>query len=91
MLSQYKIHKAGRIDQVIRDFFNDNSSVKEVLAKELMPLFIDKNLFNKNQRDGLPIRNFLRELDMENKLDLIQHCKVSRNNKNRNWYFIRNN
>ena len=90
MLTQYKIHKAGRIDQVIRDFFNDNSSINEVQAKELMVLFISKNLFNKNHRDGLPIRSFLRELDKENRLDLIQNCKVIRNIKNRNWYFIRN-
>ena len=88
MLSEKKIHKAGRIDQVVRDYFASNASVKEVAALELMPLFIKKGIFLKDaQRKGLPIRNFLRELDKENKLSLLKHVKVVRNEINRSWHF----
>lgn len=52
-----------------------------------MPLFIEKGVFNNDHRNGLPIRNILRELDAENKLDLITNAKVIRSTINRNWYF----
>lgn len=88
MLTENTIHKAGRIDQVVRDYFNNNPSVKEVAAKDLMQLFVDKGIFNKDySRPGLPIRNLLRQLDAENKLSLLKHCKVVRHGVNRNWYF----
>lgn len=82
-----KIHKIGRIDQVVRDYFESNKSIVEIPAKNLMPLFIEKGIFNKDHRNGLPIRNILRELEAENKLDLIKNAKVIRNTINRNWYF----
>lgn len=88
MLTENTIHKAGRIDQIVRDYFKNNPSVKEVAAKDLMPLFVDKGVFNKDySRPGLPIRNLLRQLDAENKLSLLNHCKVVRHEVNRNWYF----
>ncbi len=74
-MTEKKLHRIGRIDQLVRDYFEKNKSVNEVLSKELMPLFIDKGIFTKNHRDGLPIRNLLRELDAENKLNLLKTCK----------------
>lgn len=88
-LSELKVHRAGRIDQCVRDHFAANPSIKEVQAKELMPRFIGKGIFKSNHRDGLPIRNFLRELDAARKLNLLSHCKVVRKAVNRNWYFER--
>ncbi len=87
MLSEKKIHKIGRIDQIVRDYFDENPSLKEIPAKDLMPLFIEKGIFAKNHRDGLPIRNLLRELDKTNKLHLLKLVKVDRKIINRNWYF----
>jgi hypothetical protein len=87
MLSEKKIHKIGRIDQIVRDYFDAHPSLKEIAAKELMPLFIEKGIFLKNHRDGLPIRNLLRDLDAKNKLHLLTHVKVDRKVSNRNWYF----
>ena len=86
-MTERKIHLIGRIDQIIRDYFEKNTSVKEVLAKDMMPLFIKKGIFKKDHRDGLPIRNILREMDKEKKLYLIKHLKVNRKMTNRNWYF----
>lgn len=87
--SEKKIHKTGRIDQVIRDYFEENPAVTEVMAKDLMKKFIEKGIFLKDHRNGLPIRQLLRQLDAEKKLSLIKHCKVVRKEKNRNWYFER--
>lgn len=89
-MTESKFHKIGRIDQIVRDYFLENSSLNEIPAKDLMGLFIEKGIFNKDySRPGLPIRNLLRELDAENKLSLLKHCKVVRNQVNRNWYFKR--
>jgi hypothetical protein len=87
--SEKKLHKIGRIDQIVRDYFEDNPSVTEIPAKDLMKTFIAKGIFFKNHRDGLPIRNLLRDLDKENKLHLLKHIKVARHPVNRNWYFTK--
>ncbi len=89
MLSEKKIHKAGRIDQVFRDYFEQKNSQCEVLALELMPVFIEKGIFLKDDKNGKPIRDFLRELDKAGKLSLLKHVKVNRKQSNRNWYFTR--
>lgn len=90
MLTENTIHKVGRIDQIVRDYFKNNPSVKEVAAMDLMQLFVDNGIFNKDYtRPGLPIRNILRQLDAENKLSLLKHCKVVRHSTNRNWYFTK--
>ena len=43
--SEKKLHKIGRIDQIVRDYFADRPEEKEVSAKSLMPLLIEKGLF----------------------------------------------
>jgi hypothetical protein len=89
ILSEKKIHRAGRVDQIVRDWFIRHSTATEVLAKNLMEEFISKGIFRKDYKNGLPIRSFLRELDAVNKLNLLKHCKVIRKAINRNWYFAR--
>ncbi|KAA5536896.1 hypothetical protein F0919_04280 [Taibaiella lutea] len=90
MLTEKTIHKAGRIDQAVRDYFKDNPATIEIPAKDLMNLFVSKGIFNKDySRPGLPIRNLLRQLDVVDKLSLLKHCKVIRKSVNRNWYFTR--
>ena len=89
-LTENTVHKVGRIDQIVRDFFKQKTSILSIPAKDLMPLFIEHGIFSKDySRAGLPIRNILRRLDSENKLSLLKHCKVVRNAVNRNWYFER--
>jgi hypothetical protein len=83
------IHLIGRIDQIVRDYFLANPSVNIDLAKNFMPLFIEKGIFEKDTKAGKPIRDLLRELDSEKKLNLLHHCTVVRKTVNRNWYFER--
>ena len=87
--SEKKLHKIGRIDQIVRDYFEKNKSVNEISARELMPLFIQKGIFLKDERNGLPIRKLLREMDAANKLSLLKHINVVRKDVNRNWYFVK--
>lgn len=88
-MTPYKLNKINSIDQIVKDYFQTNSSMDEIPAKDLMSVFIENGIFKKNYRDGLPIRKLLRELDEENKLNLIKHSKVIRKAINRNWYFSR--
>lgn len=54
-----------------------------------MQLFIDKGIFVKDHKKGLPIRELLRVAGKENKLQLFSHIKVVGKHVNRNWYFTR--
>ena len=81
--------KINSINKVISNYFEKNPDVSEIKAKELMPEFIAANIFSKDHREGLPIRQILRELDAENKLGLIPHLRVERKAKNRLWFFHR--
>jgi len=87
-LSPKKLHRAGRIDQVVRDYFCLHPSVAEIPAKDLMPLFIEKGIFLKDHRNGFPIRQLLRELEATQQLSLLEQVKVIRHAVNRNWYFV---
>lgn len=71
------------------EFFANNPGVDKVQAKDLMQLFIEAGIFTQDQREGLPIRRVLRELDSENKLDLVPCAYPERNKVNTNWYFVR--
>ena len=46
-MTDKKLQTVGRIDQIIRDYFEKNKSISEIMAKDLMPLFIEKEIFAK--------------------------------------------
>ena len=54
-----------------------------------MPDFVKKELFVKDHRNGLPIRNLLRDLDKINQLKSIPFAFAERRVANTNWYFVR--
>lgn len=83
------IQKIEKINQVVDGYFANNPGVDKVQAKDLMQLFIEAGIFTQDQREGLPIRRVLRELDSENKLDLLPCAYPERNKVNTNWYFVR--
>ena len=48
-----------RINSVLQNHFIKHPQSGMVLAKEFMPLFIENGIFNKDYREGLPIRKVL--------------------------------
>jgi len=82
------IQQALRIKKAVQDYFDNNPSVKVIPAKDLMPYFINRGIFNSDHRNGLPIRKLLRKLDANNMLHLIPHIRVDRKQKNTNWFFV---
>lgn len=85
------MEKINKINQVVKDYFDKNSSVSEIRAKELMPNFVKAGIFTEDVKNGLPLRKILRKLDEQNQLHLIPFVYADRKEKNVNWYFRRNN
>lgn len=77
------------INWSIEVFFKENN-VPSCKPKDLMPILVEAKLFTKDHRNGLPLRNLLRELD--GKLDLrnyIPSIRIIRKKINRYWFFDR--
>lgn len=79
----------AEINQVVKEYFESNPTDKTIPAKDLMPQFIEAGIFTKDHRNGLPIRNILRELDRANSLQLIPYVRAERKKVNTNWFFDR--
>ena len=77
------------INWSIEQFFKENNT-KSCKPKDLMPILIKANLFTKDYRSGLPLRNLLRKLDRELDLrDYIPSIRIVRKKINRYWFFDR--
>jgi len=77
-----------KINQVVEEYYRRNPNTQSVPAKDLMPEFIAAGIYEKDQRNGLPIRKDLRTLDDKGELGRIPFVHVVRKNVNRSWYFI---
>lgn len=82
-----KNERISSINNVLRDYFARHPQSEMILAKEFMPLFIENGIFNKDSKEGLPIRKVLRDLDAENSLDKIPYVHAERKEQITNWYF----
>lgn len=83
------MEKVKAIQKVVEDYFNNNPSVSKIPAKDLMPYFIKANIFVQDQKNGLPIRKVLRQLDDTHQLHLLPNVIAERKAKNTNWFFGR--
>ena len=89
-LTNTDIQKALKINRAVNEYFV-RTNLTKVEAKELMPDFIKKGIFNANQQDGLPIRKFLRKLYDEKYLNLIPQAIFEQKDQNKNWFFCKSN
>lgn len=67
--------------------FIEQEKLVDARPKDLMPLLVEKGFFNKDHRDGLPLRGILRELDSRNELYLLPQVRANRKEKNVSWFF----
>ena len=75
-----------RIGYVIQDYLI-SQKLQDVKPKSLMPMLIEKGFFNKDYRDGLPLRNLLRDLYDKKLLYLLPQVSFEKKEKNRYWFF----
>jgi hypothetical protein len=78
----------NKLNKVVEAFFKNNPDIQKIAAKELMPEFMKEGVFTSNHRDGLKLRELLRELDRENRLNRIPALHPERKTKNTYWYFV---
>ena len=78
-----------RINKVVSDYFASHASVGKIRAKDLMEEFIAAGIFKADHRNGLPIRNLLRELDDLGRLSELPNVEPERKGQNTYWYFVR--
>lgn len=83
------MEKVKAIQKVVEDYFANNPSESLIPAKDLMPYFIKANIFVQDQKNGLPIRKILRQLDENNQLHLLPKVIADRKAKNTIWFFGR--
>lgn len=87
-ITKSDIQKSLRIKKAIAEYF-DNSNENMLKAKDLMSLFVSKEIFTKDHKEGLPIRDFLRHLYENNHLHLIPQIHFEQKDENKNWFFIK--
>ncbi len=81
--------KINQINKVLLDYFEINKSVGRIPAKDMMPYFILSGVFEKDTKNGLPIRAVLRRLDEKNQLNQIPFIYAERKATNTKWFFQR--
>jgi len=79
----------AKINEVIAQYFEENTSIDWIPAKAIMPELIKAGVFNKDEKKGLPIRKVFRKLDKETELDKIPSVHVERRSENVYWYLVR--
>lgn len=82
-MNNLKIVKMG---YVIQDFIIENNLI-DAKPKDLMPILIEKGFFNQDYREGLPLRDVLRNLDANGQLYLLPQVRVEHKLTNRFWFF----
>ncbi len=81
------LEKVKEINLVIEEFFKQNSTLEIIPVKTLMPHFIKAGIFIKDIKNGMPIRQVLRELDKADELKLIPYTHAKRQEQSIYWYF----
>ncbi len=79
---KYRLIKIELINNVLQQFVGGED--EKILASELMPNLIEAGVFEKNYKNGFPIRCFLEELQFTNRLHLIPFAKL----RGGKWYFV---
>lgn len=79
--------KIKLINQTLESYFSRNKNQSLVPANDLMGEFIQAGVFLNDTKNGLPIRNILRKLDKDNKLNFLPRAFADRKATNVNWYF----
>lgn len=83
MTQNSEIIKMGYVIQA----FLEKEKLIDAKPKDLMPILIEKGFFKKDHREGLPLREILRELDSRNELYLLPQVRADRKDKNVSWFF----
>ena len=92
MVEQMSLYeRVNKINNVLDEHFKSNFSNEEIPAKDYMSLFIKHGIYEKDHRNGFPLRKDLRKLDEMNELHRVKYLVIERKKINTFWYFKRGN
>jgi hypothetical protein len=75
-----------RMSHIIQDVLV-REKIRDGKPKDLMPHLIEKGFFTRDQREGLPLREILRNLEATGRLGLIPQVKCEKKEINSFWFF----
>ncbi len=78
-----------KINEAIQTYFEENPNTKWFPAKKLMPLLVRNGVFNKDKKNGQPLRQELRTLDKNDQLGEIPSVHAERIGVDTYWYFVK--
>lgn len=81
-MQNHEIIKMGYVIQA----YLEKEKLVDAKPKDLMPILIEKGFFKKDHREGLPLREILRDLDARNELYLLPQVRVDRKEVNVSWF-----
>lgn len=78
-----------KINEVIAEYFNTNTTVDWIPVKTIMPALVEAGIFEKDVKKGFPMRKVLRRLDQKSELSKIPAAHAERRPENTYWYLVR--
>jgi len=90
-LSKYSNKIYSKINEEVDSYFESNPDLDFFPAKKLMPSLIDAGVFDRDRKNGLPLRQKLKTLDENDELSLIPRVYPERFGQDTYWYFLREN
>lgn len=81
-----RIELAQKIDKLIEKYLRQ-SGADTLKPKDLMPLLVAEGIFVKDHKEGLLLRNLLRELHTSGQLSVMRTVSFVQGPKNKSWYF----
>ena len=77
------------INKAVDSYFKSNPETNSFAAKKLMPALIKDCVFDRDKKNGMPLRQVLRGLDMIGELSSIPRVHAERIGTDVYWYFLR--
>lgn len=86
-----KIQAAFKVKKAVAEYFAEHPEFLKVRAIDLMDFFVEKKIFAKDEKLGLPIRSLLNELQKKNLMALVPQAYAEQKEKGMVWFFSKAN
>lgn len=90
-MSKYTNSTFKKINEAVDSYFESHPEIDFFPAKKLMPALIEGGVFDRDRKNGLPLRQELKLLDENDELSLIPRVYPERIGHDTYWYFLREN
>ncbi len=77
------------INKAVQSYFQNNTDAHEVPVKVIASILLERKVLDRNHAAGLKLRQLLKKLDRQNRLDEIPFVFPLRKEQYTYWYFKR--